>query len=173
VYWLQPPPYLRRAAAVALVLGALLWDLRSATTQPHPFAAAPILAGSAFVGDVVDWRPLPAGAFRIPDLAAGVAAVDLAEGEPITGAVVADPVTAPDGWWAVPVDVPSRAGPGTPVLLVVTDPPLTIPGVVVSAQRGDRFSVDHTPAIVAVPGEMAPIVAAAERAGLLVTATRP
>jgi hypothetical protein len=158
---------------VALVLGALLWDLRAAATEPYPFAAAPIPAGSPFAAGSVEWRDLPVGAFAVPDLSAGVAAVDLAAGEPITGAVVSDPVAVPDGWWAVPVDLPSRASPGTPVLLVVTDPPLTIPGVVVTAQRGDRFAMDHSPAIVAVPGEMAPIVAAAERAGLLVAATRP
>jgi hypothetical protein len=158
---------------VALVLGAVLWDVRAAATEPHPFAGAPIPAGSPFAAESVEWRHLPAGAFAIPDLAAGVAAVDLAPGEPITGAVVADPVAVPEGWWAVPVDLSSRAAPGTPVLLVVTDPPLTVPGVVVTAQRGDRFAMDHAPAIVAVPGEMAPLVAAAERAGMLVAATRP
>jgi hypothetical protein len=59
------------------------------------------------------------------------------------------------------------------VLLVVTDPPLTVGGIVVSTQRGDPYSLDYRPALVAVPGEVAPVIAAAGRAGLLVTAVRP
>lgn len=101
------------------------------------------------------------------------AAADLAAGDPLTAPVLAAPVTIPPGWWAVPVDIGSRAGPGSSVLLVIVDPPLTVPGIVVSTQRGDRFAMDYSPAVVAVPGEAAPLVAAAERAGFLVTATRP
>jgi hypothetical protein len=158
---------------VALVLVGLVWDLRATATVAHPFAASPIAAGEPFTAEVIDWRPLPAGAFAVPDLIGGVAAVDLESGDPVIASVVAGPIDVPEGWWAVPIDMARRSPPGTPVLLVVTDPPLTIPGMVVTAQRGDRFSMDHSPAVVAVPGEMAPLVAAAERAGLLVTATRP
>lgn len=173
MYWLQPPPYLRRAAAVLLVVGALAWDLRGSATEPHPFASRRIPAGSPFGVADVDWRPLRSGSFPIPDLGAGVAAVDLEPGQPITGPVVIGRVAVPEGWWAVPVDVPASAGPGAHVLLVVTDPPLTVPGIVVTPRRGDRFAMDHTPAVVAVPGAMAPVVAAAERAGYLVAAVRP
>jgi hypothetical protein len=58
-------------------------------------------------------------------------------------------------------------------MLVITDPPLTIGGIVVSTQRGDPYSLDYRPALVAVPGNVAPLIAAADRAGSLVTATRP
>lgn len=173
VYWLQPPPYARRAAAAAVLLVALLWDLRAGSTELFPFAARDVPAGEPFTTDAVDWRPLPAGSYRLPDLTSGTAAVAVSAGEPITAAVVSERVPVPDGWWAVPVDVGTAAAPGSQVLLVVTDPPVTVPGVIVVAQRGDRFSMDHSPAVVAVPGEMAPLVAAAERAGFLVTATRP
>jgi len=99
--------------------------------------------------------------------------VDLAEGEPISASVVAAPATVPEGWWAIPIDVGPHAAPGDEVLLVVTDPPVTVAGVVVGAQRGDPYSLDYRPALVAVPGDMAAVVAAAEQAGVLVTATRP
>lgn len=173
MYWLQPPPYWRRAAAVALVLGAVLWDLRSAPTEPHPFAARDVAAGSVIEASDVEWRSLPVGSFEVPSLTATVAAVDVWAGDPISGSVLAGPVAVPDGWWAVPIQMAAPTAPGSPVLLVVTDPPVTVPGIVVSSQRGDRYSLDHTPAVVAVPGQMAPLVAAAERAGFLVTATRP
>lgn len=173
MYWLQSPPYWRRAAAAVLVLGALVWDLQSAPMAPYPFAARPIPAGSVIGSGDVEWRSLPSGAFPAPELGGRAAAVDVVPGDPIVGSMLADPVSVPEGWWAVPVQIAAGAVPGAAVLLVITDPPMTVPGIVVTSQRGDRFSMDYTPAVVAVPGQMAPLVAAAERAGLLVTATRP
>jgi len=107
-----------------------------------------------------------------PDLDGAVAAVDIEAGDPITRAAIAPTVSAPDGWWAVPIDI-AGAGPGATVLLVITDPPLTVLGLVIHAQAGDRLALDHQPALVAVPGEAAALVAAAERAGLLVAAVQP
>lgn len=173
MYWLQPPPYLRWAAAALLVIAAAVWDLRGSATTPHPFAAGPITAGTALTADDVTWRPLPADAFPPPDLDGATAAVDLAAGDPITAAVLTTTVAIPDDWWAVPIAVGTHALPGEAVLLVIIDPPITVPGIVVSAQQGDRFSLDHRPAVVAVPGESAALIAAAEAAGLVVTAVRP
>jgi hypothetical protein len=173
MYWLQRPPYLRRAAAALLVVAAIAWDLRGSSTEVHPFAARPIAAGALISDADIRWRRLPTGAFEIPELGDRAAAVDLAPGEPIIGAVLTAPATIPDGWWAVPVEVGPHAIPGDPVMLVITDPPLTIGGIVVSTQRGDPYSLDYRPALVAVPGDVAPLVAAADRAGLLVAATRP
>jgi hypothetical protein len=173
MYWLQRPPYLRRAAAALLVLAAIAWDLRGSTTEAHPFAARPIAAGSSFGADDVSWQRLPVGSFPIPDLDGKVAAVDLAAGEPITTSVLGGDLVVPDGWWAVPVDIGPHGVPGDDVLLVITDPPLTISGIVIDPQRGDTYSLDYRPALIAVPGQMAPVVAAADHAGLLVTAVRP
>jgi hypothetical protein len=58
------------------------------------------------------------------------------------------------------------------VLLVVVDPPTTVTGIVVSPQRGDAYSLDYRPATVAVPLEMAPLIAAASAQGVLVAAIR-
>ena len=58
-------------------------------------------------------------------------------------------------------------------MLVVTDPFLSVGGVVIASQRGDAYSLDFRPALVAVPGESAAVIAAADRAGMLVTAVKP
>jgi hypothetical protein len=73
----------------------------------------------------------------------------------------------------VPVTIGSQAAPGDPVLLVVTDPPTTISGIVVTAQRGDPYALDFRPATVAVPADAAALVAAASAKGLVVAAVRP
>lgn len=173
MYWLQRPPYLRWAAAGTLILAAPFWDLRGRPARAHPFLTAPVAAGAPITGDVVEWREIPAGMLEVPDLENAVAAVDLDRGDPLTGAVLALAVVAPDGWWAVPVAVGRHAAPGDEVMLVTIDPSLTIPGIVLEAESGDVYSLDFRPAIVAVPGESAPLVAAAAGEGRLVTVVRP
>ena len=173
MYWLQPPPYLRWAAAGLLIIGAAVWDLRGSAMEPYPFAGRSIASGTPLSAADVAWRRLPAETYPVPDLGSAIAAVDIAAGEPISGAVLAGPVAVPEGWWAIALDVSAHAGIGDEVLLVVIDPPLTLPGIVIEPQVGDDTSLDHRPALVAVPGSQAPLVAAAEASGLLVTAVRP
>jgi SHS2 domain-containing protein len=163
VYWLQRPPYLRWAAAGSLVLAAFLWDLARAGTVPYPFAARDIAAGSPIDASSVRWRSMPGGLAEAPDLAGTSALVPIPAGEPITAATVGTPPRVPDGWWAVPIDLAPGVAPGDEVLLVVSDPPLTVPGIVVSPGSGDRYGLDARPASVAVPGEAAAVVAAAGR----------
>lgn len=118
----------------------------------------------------VEWRP--ARGLPEPIDLDGIASVDIPRGDPITASVVEVAVPFPEDWWLVSLDVPG-AGPGDEVLIVVTEPSLTIAGTVVEGQLGDRFSLDHRPATIALPQEMAPIVAAAADAGRVVTALRP
>ena len=173
MYWLQRPPYLRWAAALALVAGALAWDLRPPSVEPRPFLTADVAAGDPVPADAVEWRDVPTGLFPAADLTRPVAAVDLTAGTPLVGAVLRSPVAAPAGWWEVPVAVGAHAAAGDEVLLVVVDPPTTVLGLVVTAQRGDPYSLDYVPAAVAVPAESAPLVAAASAGGTLVAAVRP
>jgi len=173
VYWLQRPPYLRWAAAALLVVGAAAWDLNEGPTSLHPYLITDVAAGDAVTDADVAWREVPAGMVQAPDLTRPVAAVDLQAGDPLLDAVLSGPVTVPDGWWAIPVAVGANAGPGDEVLLVVTDPPTTVSGIVVTAQRGDPYSLDFRPASVAVPAEAAALVAAASARGVLVAAVRP
>ncbi len=73
----------------------------------------------------------------------------------------------------MPVTIGPLSVPGDEVLLVVTDPPLTVNGLVIEAQVGNSYSLDFRPAAVAVPAAAAPAVAAAERGNVLVAAVRP
>jgi hypothetical protein len=58
-------------------------------------------------------------------------------------------------------------------MLVTIDPPLSIPGLVLEPESGDAYSLDFRPAVVAVPGESAPVVAAAVGEGRIVAVVRP
>jgi len=170
VYWLQSPPYLRRAAAVLLIVGALLWDLRTEPTEQRPFAARDIAVGETLGTDAVSWRRVPAGLLPETAVSGAVAAVDVAAGEPLTPGVLRGSITVPEGWWGLPVPIGAHAAAGDVVMLLATDPPLSVPGLVVRPQHGDAYSMDYRPALVAVPGESAALVAAAAARGTLVAA---
>lgn len=173
MYWLQRPPYWRRAGAVALILGAIAWDLQAAETEPYPVAAHDLPAGVALDADDVVWVDIPAGTFAAPDLSSGVTTRPIASGEPLGSAGITSQPRPPDDWWTVPLDIGTTAVPGDQVLLVVADPPYTALGLVVAGQVGDRYALSYRPASVAVPPDDAALVAAAASDGLLVTAVRP
>ena len=157
----------------ALIVAAFAWDLSARRTVQFPFAARDIAAGDPIDASAVRWREVPAGLFTLPALDGATANVAIAAGEPITAPTAGAAPLAPEGWWAIPVDLAPGAAPGDEVLLVVTDPPLTVPGVVVTAGSDDRYGLDSRSASVAVPAEAAAVVAAASRSGLVVAATRP
>lgn len=155
------------------MLAAFAWDLSAGRSVPFPFAARDIAAGEPIDDSAVRWRDVPAGLLTPPDLADAAARVPIPAGEPITASTSGTAAVAPDGWWAVPVDLAPGVVPGDEVLLVITDPPRTVPGIVISPGSADRFGLDARPASVAVPGEAAALVASASRSGLIVAATRP
>lgn len=172
MFWLTRPPYLRWAAAAAVVLVALLWDLRDEAETPYPFAANGIAAGSPITDSMVEWRNLPAGAVALPDLSNPVASRDLPAGEPIVPSAVSGPSVVPAGWWAVPVALSSAAVPGSPVRLVDTVSALEADGLVVAAGTDDLMSLDPS-GLVAVPPETATAVAIAAGHGTLVVLLAP
>lgn len=173
MYWLQPPPYLRRAGAVLLIVGAIIWDLQAAATKPYPIAARPIAIGAPLTPDAVAWIDLPSDLIPTPNLSDATAARNIGVGEPLTSALLAGPVSAPPGWWTVPIEIGTLSAPGDEVMLVIVNPPLETSGLVITAQIGDPYTTDFRPAAVAVPPERAPVIAAAEREGILITAVRP
>jgi hypothetical protein len=173
VYWLQRPPYLRWTAAALLLLAALAWDLRQPATELMPFAARAVQAGEAIDAAAVEWREVPAHLLPPVDLSTAFAAVDLDHGDPLVEGVLRGPLTTPDGWLEIPVETGANPGPGDQVVLVITEPPATVPGLVIDRQEGDAYSLDFRPAVVAVPAESAALVAAAAAGGTLVVAVKP
>jgi hypothetical protein len=173
VYWLQHPPYLRWGAAAFLVLAALGWDLRRPATELMPFAARALQSGEAIDSAAVEWKEVPAHLLPAADLAGTFAAVDLDRGDPLVDGVLRGLGATPDGWLEIPMETGIHARPGDEVVLVVTDPPATVPGLVVDPQKGDAYSLDFRPAVVAVPSESAALVAAAAAQGTLVVAVKP
>jgi hypothetical protein len=173
VYWLHRPPYLRWAAAAVLLLGAVAWDLRGSPRQIHPFVTTAIAAGSPVPPEAIEWREIPSGLLGEPALDGTVAAVDLIPGDPLTDSVVTRGVAIPEGWWAVPVAIGRHAQPGDDVMLVTIDPTLTVGGVVVESESGDVYSLDFQPAVVAVPEEYAPLIAAASAERRVVAVVKP
>lgn len=172
MFWLSHPPYLRWILAVALIAGALVWEVQQTATIRYPFAQRDIAAGEPIVENAVDWRAAPQGLMELPDLSAPVAARALAAGEPIGPSAVATETPIPDEWWSVPIALPAAALPGRPVRLVLLDLQETIDGVVVAAGRSDPLSLADA-GLVAVPGEHAAAVAAAAVAGTVAVLVQP
>jgi hypothetical protein len=172
VFWLTRPPYLRWAAAVAIVVAAFAWDARGGEEVLYPFASSSIAAGSPIVDSEVEWRSLPAGVMAFPDLSDPVATRNLAEGEPIVPSAVSGAAAIPDGWWAVPLALPASAAAGTRVWLVGTASGLETEGIIVATGSEDLLSYD-APGMVAVPPEVATAVAVESIEGTLVVLVDP
>lgn len=173
MYWLKRPPYARWAVAAIVIVAAAAWDLRTEATTFHPFLTADVSAGETVTEGYLEWLEVPAGLVPTPDLSHPTATIDLRAGEPLLDSMLQGAVAVPAGWWEVPAPIGAHALPGDEVLLVVVEPPTTVTGIVVSPQRGDAYSLDYRPATVAVPLEMAPLIAAASAQGVLVAAVRP
>ena len=172
MFWLTRPPYLRWAAAVALVAAAFVWDMRGRSGVPHPFAGRAVAAGEALDETAIEWRTIPRGLMAAPQLTEAVAGRDIGSGEPITiGALGQGPII-PAGWWSVPVALPADAVPGTAVRLVVTEPPLEIDGVVVASGQADLLGTSEV-GLVAVPEGATRAVATAAVAGTLLVLLQP
>ena len=172
MYWLQSPPYLKRLGASLLILAAIAWDLRSSAVEPFPTATGHIAAGTPITDELITWIELPQGRVPRPDLANATAARDIGAGELLTTPVLAGSFVAPDGWWTVSIEIGALAAPGDEVLLVIDDPPITTTGFVISPQLGDPYTMTYRRAAVAVAPDLAPVIAAAERADQLITAVR-
>ncbi len=173
MYWLQRPPYLRWGAAVLLVLGALAWDLRRPAMEARPFASRDLAAGEAIDAAAVEWRPVPAHLLPEADLEGVFAAVDLAKGDPLLEGVLRSAISVPEGWLELPIEIGGHARAGDRVVLVVTDPPATVSGLVVDPQQQDSYSLGFRPAVVAVPAASAALVATAAAQDALVAAVEP
>lgn len=172
MFWLTRPPYLRWVAAAVLVVAALAWDLRGRSGVPYPFAAESISPGVSITEDDVEWRTVPRGMLAMPDLSAPVAARAIAAGEPILPSAIDPEGGIPEGWWAVPVALPSAARVGAELRLITTDTGVESEGIVVAVGSTDLLSIADA-GLVAVPAENAAIVATAAMDGTLIVLVAP
>ena len=166
------PPYIRWAVAAAIIVAALLWDLRGSAQILYPFASSAIAAGTPITDSQVVWRNIPDGTMEIPDLREPIASRDVAAGEPIVPSAVSGASLIPDGWWSVPVPLPGAAIPGTRVRLVGIESGFETDGIVVSAVGEDLLSFSES-GMVAVPPDFAAVVAIAARDGTLIVLLDP
>jgi len=172
VFWLARPPYVRWAAAAAVVVAAFLWDLRGSSDILYPFASSPIAAGAPIAEADVEWRRIPDRTMALPDLSDPVAARDVPAGEPIVPSAVSGAATIPEGWWSVPTPLPATAMPGTRIHLVDTVSGFETDGIVVAAGNDDAMSYGES-GMVAVPPESATLIAISANEGTLVILLEP
>jgi hypothetical protein len=172
VFWLTRPPYIRWAVAAAIVIGARVWDQQGSTQVLYPFASTAIAAGTPITDSQVTWRNVPDGAMEMPDLTDPIASRDVAAGEPIVPSAVSGVSMIPDGWWSVPIPLPSVAIPGTTVRLVGTETSFETDGIVVSVAGDELLSFSES-GLVAVPPGFAAVVAIASRDGTLIVLLDP
>jgi hypothetical protein len=163
VHWFHRPPYLRWAAAALLVAVTLFVELRPEATVLHPFAATDLAVGTAPAEATIEWRRAPAGLLAPVDLTAGTVRHPVAAGDPLTPSAMGTGPGVPADWWSVPLPVPDGIAVGAAVLVVITDPVETVPGIVTAAGVDDPFAYEPE-ALVAVPGDAATRVALAAAA---------
>jgi hypothetical protein len=158
VYWLRHPPWLRWAAVGLLLATAAYLDLRPTPTVPFAFAASPISAGDPVTDRDITWRHVPRGLLPDAPLDGAVAAHDIEPGDPILPSSLTATAPLPDGWWAVPLALPDRAVPGSPLRAVMHGGAEVVDGVVVAAPSPDDY---EAVGLAAFPGDTAVRVAAA------------
>jgi len=169
VYWLTRPPYLRRTAAVLILVGAVAWEVRPVPTELRPYLAIAVEAGTEVTEDLVEWREVAAGVIPEPAELSGHFVASLPAGIPLFAGLAAPEPTIPDGWWALEVPIPTGTPPGSRVRLVVDVrlEPRVVPGLVIRLVGTD--GIDGPTALVAVPESEAGPAAASLADGSLRT----
>ncbi len=162
--WLSRPPYLRWIGAGVIAVLALYGRLSPTPTELRPFATRAIGPGETVADGDVEWRPVPVHLLPEVELPA-VSAAPIAAGEPILASRLGAPASAPEGWWAAEVPVPSGVVPGAAVRLVAAaadgGAPSVIPGVVVEISSSAGTFDGRPRALVAVPPDGVAAVASA------------
>jgi len=171
VLWFSRPPYLRWLAAGAIVLAALAWDLSKRQSEPFPFAAVSISAGTAITDDLIEWKALPVGAIPAPLLSGVSATADIDAGDPFTRSVLSQTPPLPAGWWSIPIDIPNGTPVGATIRVVLPDGSAAT-GVVTQPASNDGFGVP-SPGAVGFPQAVADAVAQLASSGNLVILVEP
>lgn len=169
MYWFRRPPYLRWTAAALLIITAAWLDLRPEPVVLQPFAAVDLVAGTTLDETMVEWRSIPIGFLpRVHD-PQGIVLHSVVAGEPLVPSVLSTQrIPVPEGWWTMEVQLPAGAVPGQNVRLILLpdgaeEIPRSVPGLVIIPAPSDQdpLAIEPQPGLVAVPGDLATITAAA------------
>ncbi|MGI9666417.1 MAG: SAF domain-containing protein [Acidimicrobiia bacterium] len=164
---LSRPPYLRWIAAAILVAGALAWEVSDRATEPYPFAANAIAAGTPITEEIVEWKQVPKGSIKMPDLGSSSALAAIAPGDPLTRSVVGSGSSVPDDWWSVPVTLPLGLARGTKVKLSLLDGS-SVTGVVAMPASDDEFGIKRAGFVAVAESDAGRVALAAANDAILV-----
>lgn len=146
---------------------AAYMDLTGPATEPYPFTAA---AADPGVVPEVEWRDVPAGMLPPAGDITWPARASIAADTPLLPGLLIEPGRIPDDWWALPVDLPAHAAPGSDALVVVEG--RQIGAVVIEPGRLDTFGTTSGGLIAVPPGDAA-VAAGAVAAGAVTVLVRP
>jgi hypothetical protein len=114
------PPYLRRIAAVAVVVVAVAIEFRPVTTERLPIAATDLPAGATVTDADVAWLDVSKGPIEPVDLPV-VLSRGVPAGAPISAADVnASSVEIPADWLQIELEVPAATQIGATVVAVMS-----------------------------------------------------
>jgi len=143
------PPYLRRIAAVAVVLVAMAIEFRPVTTERVPIATADLPAGATVTAADVEWADVPKGAIEPAALPATLSRM-VPVGAPISAADIGSgTVDVPTGWLQIALEVPAATQKGGTVVAVMSPSRLDRPATGVVTQAPEAAGFDSLTALVA------------------------
>ncbi len=172
VFWMSRPPYLRRIAAVAVVVVAVAIEFRPATTERLPIASADLPAGATVTAADVEWADVSKGAIEPAALPATLARM-VPEGAPISAADIGSgTVDVPTGWLQIELEVPAATQTGATVVAVMSPSRLDRPATGVVTQAPEAAGFDALTALVAFSPSDAVAIAQAVAEGTVTVLLR-
>lgn len=143
------PPYLRRIAAVVVVLAAVAVEFRPTTTERMPIAATDLPAGATVTEADVVWVDVSQGAIEPAALPAIVSRM-VPAGAPISAADTGtDTVDVPTDWLQIELEVPAATQNGATVVAVMSPAQLDRPAAGVVTRAPEAAGFDALTALVA------------------------
>ena len=153
------PPYLRRFAAVAIVLIAVAIEFRPATTERIPVAAIDLSAGDSVSESDVRWLEVSEGVIEPVSLPV-VLSRQVPAGSPISDADVRpSAIDIPADWLLIELEVPAATADGATVVAVMSPSPLGRPATGVVTQTPASVGFEALTTMVAFPPSDAVAVA--------------
>jgi hypothetical protein len=153
------PPYLRRFAAVVIVLIAMAIEFRPVTTERMPVAAIDLSAGDAVSESDVRWLNISKGVIEPVSLPVVLSRM-VPAGSPISEADVhPSSIDVPADWLRIELEVPAATPNGATVVAVMSPSLLGRPATGVVTRTPASTGFDAMTTMVAFPPSDAVAVA--------------